>query len=100
MMFNEVSNPFLEQCGFPDQTLEFELENKNYVQYYYYNRDIVIEFVCPNNKNANGWEISFALSLDPLKYFKNKEDNEQDHYGLGGILFLGIADYRVGKERS
>jgi len=76
MTFNEVSNPFLEQCGFPDQTLEFELENKNYVQYYYYNRDIVIEFVCPKNNNANGWEISFALSLDPLKYYKNKEDNE------------------------
>ncbi len=54
MTFNEVSNPFLEQCGFPDQTLEFELENKNYVQYYYNNRDIVVEFVCPKNNNANG----------------------------------------------
>ena len=76
-MFNEVSNPFLEQCGFPDQTLEFELENKNYVQYYYYNRDIVVQFVCPQENTETGWEISFAFSLDPLKYYTNGDEKEE-----------------------
>jgi len=73
MTFDEVSNPYLEQFGPPDQTFEIELENEHYVQWYYYKYDVVVEFVCPDKDPENGWEISFAFSLDPLKYYKKNK---------------------------
>lgn len=72
MTFDEVSNPYLEAFGFPDQTFDLEVENKKYVQWYYYKTDIIVEFVCPKFDPENEWEISFEISTDPLKYFKKK----------------------------
>ena len=72
MTFDEVSHPYLEILGFPDQSHEFNLENQNFIQWYYYEEDIVVEFVCSAQEDDNGWELSFAFSLDPLKYFKKE----------------------------
>jgi hypothetical protein len=73
MTFDEVSHPYIEQFGFPDQTLSISLEDEVYEQYYWYKEDVIAEFVCPKNNQKDGWEISFALSMDPLKYYKEGE---------------------------
>jgi hypothetical protein len=73
MTFDEVSHPYLEQFGVPDQTLRISLEDEIYEQYYWYKEDVVAEFVCPKNNRKDGWEISFAFSLDPLKYYRDGE---------------------------
>ena len=77
MTFDEVTNPYLEGFGFPDQTNEIELEGKIYTQWYYYKIDVVAEFVCPQENTETGWEISFAFSLDPLKYYTNGDEKEE-----------------------
>jgi len=46
------------------------LDNKCYIQWYWYDIDVVVEFICPQRNKKNGWEISYAMSLDPLKYFR------------------------------
>jgi hypothetical protein len=33
MTFDEVSQPYIEKFGFPDQTLKISLENEIYEQY-------------------------------------------------------------------
>ena len=73
MTFNEISNNYLETFGTPDQANEFKLETEKYIQWFYYEPDVVVEFVCSNNNLKNGWEISYAISLDPLKYFQKKK---------------------------
>ena len=75
MTFDEVTNPYLEKFGFPDQAHEFELETENYIQWYWYKHDVVVEFVCPREDTENGWEISYAFSLDPLRYFNKNNEN-------------------------
>ncbi len=77
MTFDEVTNPYLEGFGSPDYTNEIELEGKKYIQWYYYKLDVVAEFVCPKENEETGWEISFALSLDPLKYYTNGNGKEE-----------------------
>jgi len=56
---------------------EIELEGKIYTQWYYYKIDVVAEFVCPQENTETGWEISFAFSLDPLKYYTNGDEKEE-----------------------
>ena len=73
MTFDEITYLYLEKFGFPDQTHEFELETENYIQWYWYKHDVVVEFVCPREDTENGWEISYAFSLDPLRYLKKNE---------------------------
>jgi hypothetical protein len=34
MTFDEISTPYLEGLGFPDQTNEFDIENEKYVQWF------------------------------------------------------------------
>jgi len=75
MTFDEISNPYLEQFGFPDQTFDLKMENHVYVQWYWYKEDVVVEFVSPENDSENGWDISFAISLDPLRYYREKESD-------------------------
>ena len=69
MTFKEILEPYLEGFGKPDQTHEFHLEKENYIQWYYYEEDVVVEFVCPKKNIKTGWEISFAFSLNPLKLY-------------------------------
>jgi len=71
MTFAEISQPYLKQFGKPDNIFEINLEGKNYTQWYWYGQDVIVEFVCPEDDEEDGWEISFALSLDPLKYHRN-----------------------------
>ncbi len=77
MTFYEVTNPYLEGFGSPDYKNEIDLENKKYIQWYYYKLDVVVEFVCPKENEETGWELSFALSLDPLKYYANEIEKEE-----------------------
>jgi hypothetical protein len=70
MTFEEISRPYLDQFGDPDQTFDFELDKEKFIQWYWYRIDVVVEFVCPSRSLKTGWEVSFAFSLDPLKYFK------------------------------
>jgi len=70
MTFEEVSQAYIKQFGEPDQTFDFNLDNKCYIQWYWYDIDVVVEFICPQRNKKNGWEISYAMSLDPLKYFR------------------------------
>ena len=72
MPFDEVSNSYLEESGSPDQINEFHIENEEFIQWFYYKVDFVVEFVCPGNNTKDGWEISYAISLDPLKYYREK----------------------------
>ncbi len=78
MTFDEVSHLYLKGFGPPDQTNDFELEGKDYIQWYYYKEDVIVEFVCPQENIETGWEISFALCLDPLKYHQDNGDNESE----------------------
>jgi hypothetical protein len=73
MTFEDITQPYLDQFGKPDQTFNLPLEDKLYIQWYWYDVDVVAEFVAPTNNVKNGWEISFAISLAPLKYYK-KDD--------------------------
>jgi hypothetical protein len=70
MTFEEISGPYIDQFGDPDQTFDFELDRDKYIQWYWYKIDVVVEFACPMKKVKNGWEVSFAFSMDPLKYFR------------------------------
>ena len=72
MTFNEISNQYLVKFGSPDQKNIFNLETVKYIQWFYYEPDIVVEFVCSNNNLENGWKISYAISLNPLKYYKDR----------------------------
>ena len=56
------------------------MENKKYIQWYYYKLDVVAEFVCPQENTETGWELSYAMSLDPLKYYKKKKDMPDWYY--------------------
>ena len=69
MTLDEVSRPYLEAFGFPDQTFDLEVENKKYVQWYYYKADIIVEFVCTKSDSKKDWEISFEINMDPLKHY-------------------------------
>jgi hypothetical protein len=73
MTFEELTQPYIDQFGEPDQTFEFDLDKEKYVQWYWYKIDVVVEFVCLMKNMKNGWEVSFAFSMDPLKYFKKKK---------------------------
>ncbi len=73
MTFEEASHPYVSVFGKPDQTHEFNLENKIYVQWYYYREDVVVEYVCSQKDKKEGWELSFAFSLDPLKLLKDNK---------------------------
>lgn len=75
MTFAEISQPYLKQFGKPDNIFEINLEGKNFTQWYWYGPDVIVEFSCPED-DQDGWELSFALSLDPLKYFKKKPEEE------------------------
>jgi len=73
MTFEEISQSYLNAFGEPDQSFDLPLEDSIYKQWYYYKYDVVVEFVCPEKDPENGWEISFAFSLDPLKYYKKNK---------------------------
>jgi hypothetical protein len=70
MTFSEVSQPYRDQFGNPDQTLNIPLDDELYIQWYWYKVDVVAEFVAPEDNTESGWELSFALSLAPLKYHR------------------------------
>jgi hypothetical protein len=69
MTFKEVSQGYFNVFGKPDQTINLPLNDKMYIQWYWYIPDVVVEFVAPKNDITDGWEISFAICLDPLKYY-------------------------------
>jgi hypothetical protein len=70
MRFEEVTQPYLDQFGKPDQTFDIPLEDELFIQWYWYEIDVVAEFVAPNDNTDTGWELSFAISLAPLKYYQ------------------------------
>ena len=65
-----ISESYLNQFGKPDQTFDIPLEDELFIQWYWYEIDVVAEFVAPKDETDNGWEISFAISLAPLKYYQ------------------------------
>jgi hypothetical protein len=70
MTFNEASRLYLNAFGEPDQSFDFHLADKIYKQWYWYKLDVIVEFAAPKNNRKTGWNVSFALSLDPLRYHK------------------------------
>jgi hypothetical protein len=70
MTYEEISEPYIVQFGEPDNVFEITLEGKHYKQLYWYKLDVIVEFFCPKENSKKGWELSFALSLDPLKYYR------------------------------
>jgi len=78
MTFNEITATYVEAFGYPDHTEYIELDGKVYHQMYWYKPDVIAEFVCPVEDTDEGWEISFALSLEPLRYhFKSQNENDE-----------------------
>jgi hypothetical protein len=70
MTYEEISEPYIIQFGEPDNVFEISLEGKNYKQLFWYQPDVIVEFFCTKENSKKGWELSFALSLDPLKYYR------------------------------
>ena len=73
MTFDKVSKPYLAAFGSPDQIFEFKVENKKYIQWYYYKADIIVEFACPKSNSEKGWNLSFELTMDPITHYKIKK---------------------------
>jgi hypothetical protein len=73
MTFEEVSIPYLNAFGEPDLSFDFPLENNICKQWYWYKSDVVVEFVAPLKDRKKGWDLSFAISLDPLKHYMNNK---------------------------
>jgi hypothetical protein len=71
MTFEEISEPYIRQFGEPDQTLDLPLNKELYKQMYWYKHDVIAEFVAPQSNTKDGWELSFALSMAPMKYHRN-----------------------------
>jgi hypothetical protein len=71
--YDKVSKPYLTAFGSPDLIFEFEVEDKKYIQWYYYKADIIVEFVCSKSNLKNSWKLSFEINMDPLKHYKIKK---------------------------
>jgi hypothetical protein len=69
MIFKELTEPYLDQFGKPDQVFDLPLEEELYIQWYWYEFDVVAEFVAPKDETETGWELSFAISLAPMRYY-------------------------------
>jgi len=74
MTYEEISEPYIHQFGEPDNVFEINLEGKKFKQLYWYEPDVIVEFFCPAGNSKKGWELSFALSLDPLKYYRTPRE--------------------------
>ena len=72
MTFEDIIQPYLDQFGEPDQTFEHLLADGLYRQWFWYKVDVIAEFFAPKDNTEDGWELSFAICLDPLGYFKKK----------------------------
>jgi hypothetical protein len=76
MTYEEISESYINQFGEPDNVFEITLEGMNYKQLYWYKPDVIVEFFCPKENAKKGWELSFALSLDPLKYYRKPPEKK------------------------
>jgi hypothetical protein len=70
--FEDIIQPYLDQFGEPDQTFEHLLADGLYRQYFWYQVDVIAEFAAPTDDTVSGWELSFAICLDPLRFIKNE----------------------------
>ena len=73
MTFKEITEPYLDQFGEPDQTFELPLKDGLYRQLFWYTVDVVAEFTAPKDNTEAGWALSFAISLDPLKSYQKND---------------------------
>jgi len=66
--FNDVSQPYLNRYGQPEDTSTFTSGNYQVIDWWWWSKGFMVSFINSPYDNTNGWRVDSTYSFSPIDY--------------------------------